>query len=77
MRLPGRLASDLTPMRDLFTKSVVARFPLSAGTVLQKPHLTLKKPATGIPASQLQDLIGPSLRRPVEADQLLHESDLV
>ena len=72
----NQLAGDLTPMRDLFTKSVVARFPLPAGTVLQKPHLALKKPGTGIPASQLQALIGRSLRRPVEADQLLHESDL-
>ena len=77
MRLPGRLASDLTPMRDLFTKGVVARFSLSAGTVLQKPHLALKKLGTGILASQLQDLIGRSLRRPVEADQMFHESDLV
>jgi N-acetylneuraminate synthase len=71
-----QLAGDLTPMRHLFTKSVVARFPLPIGTVLQEGHLALKKPGTGIPASQLQDLIGRSLRRPVEADQLLHESDL-
>ena len=72
----NQLAGDLTPMRDLFTKSVVARFSLPAGTVLQKPHLALKKPGTGIPASQLQYLIGRSLRRPVAANQLLHESDL-
>jgi N-acetylneuraminate synthase len=72
----NQLAGDLTPMRDLFTKSVVARFPLPVGTVLQIGHLSLKKPGTGIPASQLQNLIGRSLRHPVEADQLLHESDL-
>ena len=72
----NQLAGDLIPMRDLFTKSVVARFSLPAGTVLQKPHLALKKPGTGIPASQLQNLIGRSLRHPVEADQLLHENDL-
>ncbi len=72
----NQLAGNLTPMRDLFTKSVVARFPLPVGTVLQKGHLALKKPGTGIPARQLQDLIGRSLRRPVQADQLLHENDL-
>jgi N,N'-diacetyllegionaminate synthase len=72
----NQLAGDLTPMRHLFTKSVVARFPLPVGTVLQKGHLALKKPGTGIPASQLQDLIGRSLRLPVQADQLLHENDL-
>ena len=72
----NQLAGDLTPMRNLFTKSVVARFPLPVGTVLQIGHLSLKKPGTGIPASQLQNLIGRSLLRPLEADQLLHESDL-
>jgi N,N'-diacetyllegionaminate synthase len=72
----NQLAGDLTPMRDFFTKSVVARFPLPVGTVLHELHLALKKPGTGIPASQLQNLIGRSLRRPVEADQLLQESDL-
>jgi hypothetical protein len=36
-------------MRDLFTKSVVARIDLPAGAVLQEEHLALKKPGYGLP----------------------------
>jgi N-acetylneuraminate synthase len=70
------LAGDLASMRSLFTKSVVAQIPLLAGTVLQKEHLTVKKPGTGIPAARLPELVGRTLRRPVEADELLQEPDL-
>jgi N,N'-diacetyllegionaminate synthase len=70
------MAAELAPMRNLFTKSVVARMDLPAGTLLQEAHLTMKKPGTGIPAARLPELIGRTLRRPVKADQLLHESDL-
>ena len=72
----NQLAEDLAPMRDLFTKSVVARFTLPAGTVLQREHLAVKKPGTGIPANRLPQVVGRILQRSVEADQLLHETDL-
>jgi N,N'-diacetyllegionaminate synthase len=71
------LVSEMKPLRDLFTKSVVARVDLPAGTVLQQEHLTVKKPGTGIPASGLVKLIGLTLRSPVKADQILQEADLV
>lgn len=70
------IASEVESMRDLFTKSVVARTDLRAGTVLQEAHLTMKKPGVGIPASRIQELIGRKLRRPVKADQPLREPDL-
>jgi N-acetylneuraminate synthase len=71
------LALELQPLRDLFTKSIVARIDLSAGSVLRVQDLTVKKPGTGIPAGQLQAIIGRVLRHSVRADQILHESDLV
>jgi N-acetylneuraminate synthase len=71
------ISRELEPLRQTFTKSVVAKMALPAGTVLQKEHLAVKKPGTGIPASQLPELIGRALRGAVEADQLLRESDLV
>jgi len=71
------LAAQMQPLRNLFTKSVVARMDLPAGTVLQESHLTAKKPGTGIPASKLQSIVGHSLRRHVQADQLLEDSDIV
>jgi N-acetylneuraminate synthase len=70
------MARDMAPMRHLFTKSVVARVDLPAGTRLQKAHLTVKKPGTGIPANRLQDIVGRRVRRPIKADELLQEEDL-
>lgn len=69
-------ASEMASLRALFTKSVVLRRPLPAGTVLTEDHLTVKKPGTGIPASRLPELVGMSLRRDVECDQLLADDDL-
>jgi len=68
---------EMAPLRGLFTKSVVARVDLPAGAVLREEHLTAKKPGTGIPAARLPELIGRTLTKPVHADQLLAESDLV
>ena len=70
-------AADLAPLRRLFTKSVVARRDLAAGTVLHADHLAAKKPGTGIPAARLPALLGRRLRRAVAADTLLADADLV
>lgn len=70
-----RAAAEMEPLRGIFTKSVVARADLPAGTVLQSSHLTLKKPGTGIPAGRLPELLGRRLQRPVAANQFLEEAD--
>src|SRR6185503_6418308 len=57
------LAADLRPLRELFTKSVVARHKLAAGTMLTAEHLAAKKPGTGIPAVRLPELLGRRLAR--------------
>lgn len=69
-------AQELTSLRNLFTKSVVVRTALEAGTVLGDEHLLGKKPGTGISATRLNEFIGRRLRRSVAADTLLAESDL-
>ena len=71
------MAEEMAPLRDLFTKSVVVRIDLPAGTILREDHLTVKKPGTGIPASELPEVIGHRLARDVRADEILHESDLI
>ena len=65
------MAQEMAPLRELFTKSVVARVDLSAGTMLREEHLTVKKPGTGIPADRLHEAVGRRLRRSVKADELL------
>ena len=69
-------ALTLNDFVDLFTKSVVARTSLAAGTVLTAQHLAVKKPGTGIPATRLPELIGLRLRRDVAVDEALREADL-
>ncbi len=70
------MAHELAPVRDLFTKSLVARMDLPGGTVLKGEHLAIKKPGTGIPANRLAEVIGKRLRRTVKVDELLYEQDL-
>jgi N-acetylneuraminate synthase len=69
-------AADLAEMRRLFTKSVVARRDLAAGTVLDAADLTVKKPGTGIPAARFDRVVGRRLLRAVRADDMLQDADL-
>jgi len=68
-------AERARPLRRLFTRSVVARQPLAAGTVLQREHLALKKPGTGLPPERLGDLVGRRLTRAVAVDHILSLDD--
>lgn len=66
------MAAQSAPLRQLFTKSIVAARALPAGTVLTPEHLALKKPGTGMPPQQLGSLIGKTLRCDIEGDEMLH-----
>ena len=71
------MAEELASMRGLFTKSIVPRLDLPAGTTLERKHLTFKKPGTGIPVDRLDEIVGRRLKRAVHADELLHFEDFV
>ncbi len=58
------------------TKSVVAAHDLRTGDILSTEDLTTKRPGTGIPANQLDALIGRHLKRDVAADTLLKLDDM-
>jgi N,N'-diacetyllegionaminate synthase len=70
------LAEEMSGLRRMFGKSVVARIDLPVGTVLKADHLTVKKPGTGVPPSHLSNLIGRRLRSSVAIDQQLREDQL-
>ena len=70
-------ASEMAPLRAIFTKSIVARHPLAAGTVLGEAHLAFKKPGTGIPANRVADVLGRTLRRAVAEDEMIRDDDLI
>jgi N-acetylneuraminate synthase len=69
-------AREVEPLRRLFTRSVVARRALARGTVLEREHLALKKPGTGLPPGRLPELVGKRLARPVAEGQLLAADDI-
>lgn len=71
-----QLTPEMVEIRQLFTKSVVARMDLRAGTTLTKAHLTTKKPGTGIPAARLPELLGRRVRKDVMKDKCLNIDDL-
>jgi N,N'-diacetyllegionaminate synthase len=69
-------AAEASNLRSVFSKSVVARCDLPAGTLLTSDHLTTKKPGTGLPAARLHELFGTRLSRDLKADDPVMESDL-
>jgi N,N'-diacetyllegionaminate synthase len=71
-----RTASEMAPLRALFTKSIVAAAPLRMGDTLAAEHLALKKPGSGLPAARLPELIGRRLRRDLLPDEQLRASDV-
>ncbi len=70
------MAKSLAPMRALFNKSVAPAAALPKGTVLHAEHLTTKKPGTGIPARDLDKIVGRRLKHAVQPDRLLRIEDL-
>lgn len=72
----SQVPADIAPLRDLFMKSVYARRSLAAGTRLTREDLVAKKPGGGIPAQELESLVGRVLRRGLERDEKLAVDDL-
>ena len=69
-------AKQLSELRRIFTKSIVARTDLSCGTTLTEESLTFKKPGTGIPASELNKVLGKKLVHDIPKDTFLSTNDL-
>jgi sialic acid synthase SpsE len=69
-------ARETAPLRRVFTRSLVARVSLPAGTVLTRDHIAIKKPGTGIEPRRLDEVVGRRLLREVEADHVLAAEDI-
>ena len=70
------MAEKLDSMRDLFTKSLAVTRPLAVGTTLTFDMLTAKKPGTGIPTGDIDNIVGRTLIRDVSPDRLLSFEDI-
>ncbi len=70
------MAGRLREMKNIFEKSVVALVDIEPETVLTRDMLGIKKPGTGIPARQYNDVIGRRTARKIVKDTVLQEADL-
>ncbi len=84
----GRAAAMLGPrnkqvlpveedVRLVARQSLCAKRELPPGHTLTADDLTVKRPGTGIPAAHFDAVVGRRLLRPVKANDLLNEGDLV
>lgn len=72
-----KMASEMQPMRMLFTRSAVASHNLPEGHVIAEGDLIAKKPGTGIPSHRIGELLGRRLARPLRTDQLVSWEDFI
>ncbi|MFC1856975.1 N-acetylneuraminate synthase [Thermodesulfobacteriota bacterium] len=56
---------------EVARRSLVAATDLAAGSIIQKNHIAIRRPGTGLPPVMLESLVGRRLRRPVSAGMLL------
>lgn len=70
------VAEDLSDMRAMFGRSLAPTRDLAAGTRLTEEMLVAKKPATGIPETDMAAVVGRTLVRDVPSDRLIVWSDL-
>ena len=71
-----RNAEQLADLRALFNKSVALRRPLQAGYRLTAADLTARKPGRGIPAANMDEVVGRTLARDVSTDRVLLWDDI-
>lgn len=77
----GKSARTVSPeeveKRKKFRRSIIVHNDLPKGHVLTESDLTMKRPGTGIAPSELNYVIGRTLGRAVQDDQVLSWEDLV
>jgi N-acetylneuraminate synthase len=69
------IAADMTELKNIFGKSVVAANDLQAGKILEFDDITLRKPGTGIPAQEMKTLVGRKLKRAVTKYEMFSMDD--
>lgn len=70
------MSQKLKPIRGLFSKSIAPVRDLHAGDIITASDLTLKKPGTGIPETDLENVVGKRVLRAVGRDYLLKWDDI-
>lgn len=74
-RKEREVLQDEQEMMEKMRRSVVPTSDLKAGHIFTIEDLDAKRPGTGIPADEIDSLVGKTLVRDVEADTLLNRDD--
>ena len=69
-------ANELSGLRDLFTKSIVTNRLIKAGEIIRAEDLSFKKPGTGIPADQINTIIGKIVKADLPQNHIIQNSEL-
>jgi sialic acid synthase SpsE len=73
----SKFVSDVErEVRRISRQSVCAAVDLAAGTVLTRDDLTLRRPGTGIPAAQLDDVVGRTLNCDIAKGNLIEPQSI-
>ncbi len=67
------VAEELSEMKAIFEKSVVAVKDIPKDTIITDTMLSVKKPGTGIPPSKINSVIGKRATRLIKKDTLIDE----
>jgi len=72
----NQMAKELSPLKNIFGKSIVANKNLTKGEILDLSHLGFKKPGGGLPPKEINLLIGKKLKIDVLRDQPIKEEHI-
>jgi len=71
------IANRMGEMKDVFQKSIVSVVEIPKGTIITREMIGFKKPGTGIPASQINKILGKQSKRNIIINSLILNEDLV
>ena len=71
-----RMAASMATMRSIFGRSIVACRSMTAGTIIRKSDLAVKKPAGGLSPEKMHIIIGKRLKSDKQVDDLILINDL-
>ncbi len=69
-------AASKADLKQMFSKSLYARTDIDVGTRLTVDHLDVRKPLIGLPASEMEGVIGKCVRESIKTGEPIHSKML-
>ena len=72
----NKIADKMSEMKEVFQKSIVTTIDIPEGTIITAEMIGFKKPGSGIPASQIDKVIGKQSVKSMAQNSLIKFEDL-